>query len=183
MKVDHIEMFNHPGGKTKLIIVVDEYAHNVAEVIRPMAGKEVELKLAVKRRRRSLTANAYYWVLVEQIASVIGSSKDEVHEQFLHDYGCFAKDDDGIVVFSVKESKDPKTVTPYSYQIGSGIIDGKKFTHYAVLKGSHEMTAEEFAKLLDGAVSEAKELDIPTLDVRTLKYEDNNTIKAGYEKE
>ena len=43
------------------------------------------------------------------------------------------------------------------------MLQGKEFTHYKIFKGSSEYNTKEMAVLIDGIISEAKELDIETL--------------------
>src|SRR5690554_4895208 len=39
------------------------------------------------KQKRSLDANAYYWVLVSKIADVLRTSKEELHFRMLKEYG------------------------------------------------------------------------------------------------
>ena len=47
--------------------------------------------------------------------------------------------------------------------VGKGSADGKPFIHYALIKGSHLYDSKEMSLLIDGIVSECKELGIETL--------------------
>ena len=47
--------------------------------------------------------------------------------------------------------------------IGYGYVNDKEFTHYCVLRPTHEYDSAEMAHLIDGTVEEAKELGIPTM--------------------
>ena len=42
-------------------------------------------------------------------------------------------------------------------------MNDKEFTHYCILKPTHEYDSAEMAALIDGTVEEAKELGIPTI--------------------
>jgi hypothetical protein len=46
---------------------------------------------------------------------------------------------------------------------GTSMLNGKEFTHYKVFKGSSEYDTREMSILIDGIISEAKQLDIETL--------------------
>ena len=50
----------------------------------------------------------------------------------------------------------------YYEEAGESELNGKKFTHYRVYKGSSQFNTKEMAVLIDGVVSEAQELGIPT---------------------
>lgn len=107
-------------------------------------------------KKRSLTANAYFWVLVNEIANVTNQSKDEIHLQMLKEYG-------QNEVFSIRSDIDVSRYLKYYEEIGKGKVNGKEFTHYRVFKGSSEMDSREMAILINGVIQEAENLGIPTL--------------------
>lgn len=108
------------------------------------------------KQKRSLTQNAYFWVLVNEIANVTRQSKDDIHFQMLKEYG-------QNQVISVQSNIDISKFIKYFEEIGHGRVNGKDFTHYRVFEGSSEMDSREMAILLDGVVQEAEQLGIPTL--------------------
>ena len=122
------------------------------------ALKDVEL-LTIEakqfRQKRSLNANAYAWKLITDIADVLRASKDEIYLQMLKRYG-------QSELISVISNIDVGAYVKYYEQAGESKLNGKTFTHYRVYKGSSEFDTREMAVLIDGIVSEAKELDIPT---------------------
>ena len=127
-------------------------------------GKLFEIK--EKKSKRSLTANAYYWVLLRQLASVMRTSSEEVHFMMLRRYGV-------CEVVSVRSDINIKGYFKYFDIIGKSDLDGKEFTHYRIYKGSSEMDSKEFSVLLDGLISECEDQGIPVLtpdEVAKLKY-------------
>ena len=108
------------------------------------------------KQKRSLTANAYFWVLINEIANVTKLSKDEIHLQMLKEYG-------QNEVFSIRSDIDVSRYLKYYEEIGKGKVNGKEFTHYRVFKGSSEMDSREMAILISGVIQEAEQLGIPTL--------------------
>ena len=128
------------------------------------AEKLYEIK--EKKSKRSLTANAYYWSLLNQLASVMRTSSEEVHFLMLQRYGQYE-------VISVLSDIDIHGYFKYYKEIGHGTVDGKDFCHYKIYKGSSEMDSKEFSVLLDGLISECEEQGIPVLtpdEVAKLKY-------------
>ena len=115
-------------------------------------------KIAQKKKRRSLNANSYAWVLITEIANKLRSSKEEVYLQMLKRYG------QGSVISIVDEAV-PQFMrsVKYAEEFGKGTINGKEFTHIKVYMGSSEMDTKEMAILIDGIVSEATDLKIPTM--------------------
>lgn len=108
------------------------------------------------KEKRSLNANAYLWVLVGKIADRLRASKDEVYLKCLKLYG-------QSEVVSVLSDIDVRGYFKYFDEIGKGHVNGREFTHYKVFKGSSEYDSKEMAVLIDGVISEAKELEIETL--------------------
>lgn len=128
------------------------------------AEKLYEIK--EKKSKRSLTANAYYWSLLNQLASVMRTSSDEAHFMMLRRYGV-------CEVVSVRSDINIKGYFKYFDIIGQSNLDGKEFTHYRIYKGSSEMDSKEFSILLDGLISECEGVGIPTLtpdEVAKLKH-------------
>jgi len=111
------------------------------------------------KKKRSLNANSYAWVLITEIANKLRASKEEVYFQMLKRYSQSS-------VISIVEEAVPvfmKSVK-YAEEFGKGTINGKEFTHIKVYMGSSEMDSKQFSILLDGIVSECELLSIPTLE-------------------
>ena len=119
------------------------------------------LSIEKKKQIRSLNANAYFHVLVNEIARATNISDEECKYKMVIEYGTIAKNDDGTPV-TVKMPKKTDISQFYKYAKWYGEKAG--FDFYIFYKPTHILTKKEMAKLIDGVVSECKELDIPTLD-------------------
>ena len=108
------------------------------------------------KEKRSLTANAYAWSLIGKIADALRTSKEETYLTMLKRYG-------QSEMVSVLSSIDVSGYFKYYEPVATATLQGKEFTHYKIFKGSSEYDSREMAVLIDGIVSEAKELDIETL--------------------
>lgn len=108
-------------------------------------------------KRRSLTQNAYYWAMLNQLARKLGYSDTEVHNWMLRDYGV-------CEVFSVRADVPLKGYFRYYDVIGQGWANGKLFKHVKVYKGSSEMDSAEFTRLIDGM---RHECELQGIDVMT----------------
>lgn len=129
------------------------------------ALKEVDVEVSIKkwRNKRSKDANAYFHVLVNAIAEARGISDDEVKQKLVVDYGALARDEDGqIVGFKLPPSVDVDLIYPYTRLYKQVEENGKSFNCYLVYKRSSEMDTKEMSRLIDGAVTEAKEIGIDT---------------------
>lgn len=114
-------------------------------------SKRYEVK--ERRSRRSLTQNAYYWVMLNKLASALGYGDGEVHLNMLREYG-----------------------TSDVFMVSGKVPLGDYFKYYDVLgrvgeaievkvyKGSSQMDSREFARLIDGMREEceAQGIDVMT---------------------
>ena len=134
-----------------------------------LTDKDLRLKLTVWRAKRSLDANGYYYHLVGELASVLKVSKPYIHNLMLRKYGQIQIVDDRPVwiilpdtdeVFQQVEENEVLHLKPTA-ETKPG-KDGKNYRTYLLLKGSHEMDTKTFSVLLDGIISECKEVGIPT---------------------
>lgn len=128
--------------------------------------REKIFEIKEKKAKRTLTQNAYYWVLLHELAKALKIDNDTMHKMMLERYGVYE-------VISVQSSIDLTGYFKYFEEIGSGTVNGKEFTHYKIYKGSSCMDSKEFTVLLDGLISDCEEMGIPTLtktEVERLKF-------------
>ena len=126
---------------------------------------DVEIKL--HREKRSLNSNSYLWKLCTEIASVLNSDKDTIYFEMLKRYG---------VSDLVPIAKEVPIADYFKYyEIES---QNEKWVWYKVYKGSSRYNSKEMSVLLNGIVSECKEMGIPTKE----DWEINKMIES-WEKE
>ena len=132
----------------------------------PKDDKEHLYEIKEKKQKRSLTANAYYWVLLHQLASVMRLDNDSCHFLMLQRYGVYE-------VVSIQSGINLSGYFKYYEEIGKGTVNGKEFTHYKIYKRSSQMDSKEFSDLLNGLVDECEEQGIVTLtpsEIANLKF-------------
>lgn len=129
----------------------------------------IRLKAVRWVERRSLTANSYYWTLVERVADVMRLPKPEVHNLMLRRYGQVDRINGWVIPVQLPDTDEAERhallaetyhIKPTS-QVRMG-DKGEMFRTYVMLKNSHELTTEEFSILLDGIIDDAKALGIET---------------------
>lgn len=131
---------------------------------------EWEVTITAVGAKRSLNANAYFHVLCREISKVTKSSEAEVKELMVVRYGTYARDQDGVICGAVVPSNtDIRKFYPYCAKYGETDINGKRLTQWLFLKQTHELDTHEMATLIDGVVSECKELGIETLTPKELE--------------
>lgn len=140
-------------------------------------------EITKKRQGRRLTQNAYYWQLVTQIADKIHLGKPETHNRMLRAYGRpWLTGGKAVTIYrpdtdeTEREMLGSETLhwAPTSKTKGG---NGGLFRRWVLLLPSHLMTVEEMSVLIDGAVQEAKQLDIETLTPRELEELRNYEIQ------
>lgn len=99
------------------------------------------------KEKRSLNANNYYWELVTQLGNELQMDKEDLHFLLLQKYG-------QSEMISVLSSIDVSGYFKYYSEAGESILNGKKFKHYKVYKGSSEMDRKEMSILINGLVDE-----------------------------
>ena len=119
--------------------------------------------------KRSNNANSYYWVLLTQLAGILRISNEEAHFNILKSYS-------NMYLVNLPEEVKPKHIFKYYEQYKTGTIKGMPVIQYKVYQPSSEMNSKEFTRLLDGLISECKELGIET------KTPDQLRELEGYEK-
>ena len=127
-----LQMVDELYGKEKLSLSVDEY-----------------------KEKRSRNANNYAWKLITEIGNKLRMSKDDVYLLMLKRYG---QSEMVSVLAGVPFGKFVK----YFDEVGESELKGKLFKHYRVYQGSSEFDKQQMSIFIDGIVSEAKDLGIPT---------------------
>ena len=126
-------------------------------------GEELTVEIKKYRRKRSLNANAYFHVLLNKISTETGESEESIKVRLVLDYGPLAKNSDGTTLgFMVPATADVATLYKYIKCFDTREINGTLFRCYLVYKHTSDMDSKEMARLIDGAIQEARELGIET---------------------
>lgn len=117
--------------------------------------QNLSIKIDKYREKRSLNANAYAWQLIGKIGDATRLSKEEVYLRMLKEYG---QSD----LVSVLSHIPVEHYFKYYEEAGESTLNGKLFKHYRVYKGSSEFDTREMSIFIDGIISVAKDMGIPT---------------------
>lgn len=131
---------------------------NVQELVNYLITQDREKVFELKEHKpkRTLSQNAYAWLLINQLGNKLGISKEDLYRQMLEDYG-------QSIIVSLLDEINPEHYFKYYKQIGKGKTNGKGFNHYRVYKGSSEFNTLEMKWFLDGIIQECESVGIPTL--------------------
>jgi hypothetical protein len=120
------------------------------------------IEVSREKKKRSLDANAYFHVLVNKIAGVVGASITSVKNRLIREYGQYEYIDGHIPTLLVKPEYLDEFLNSEAIHLKQEGMEGDR-ARMAVMRGSHTYNTEEMAHLIDGAVAEAKDLGIETL--------------------
>lgn len=131
------------------------------ELLRFVRGfKPGEYDIARAKKKRSLTANAYLWALIHEIATAVGLPDEDVYRDAVQSVGkqdvILARDDS---VDSFLRGWCGKGIGYMAEAEPSG-REGYTLVH--LYYGSSCYTTEEMARLIDCVVQDAQALDIET---------------------
>lgn len=123
------------------------------------SGKMLDVEIKPHRERRSLDANGMMWAVLQQMAEVLRTDKDSVYLTMLKRYGQYT-----YVI--VKPEAVERTMQAWRLMEEVGKTKDGKGVQMLAYFGSSTYDTKEMARLIDGVVSEAKELGIETMTPR-----------------
>ena len=144
-------------GKFRLTFELDQFLPNMIDAIRDCC-----LRLSVKRwkEKRSLDANAYYWQLNSQLAQLLHTTPDELHEELLQRYGLLDTDENGHIAITARSCVDMSRVDGH-WKLYKVSQDGK-WKSYLRIRGTSEYDSAEMAYFIDRVIEECREAGIAT---------------------
>lgn len=107
----------------------------------------------VKKKRRTLVQNAYYWSLLSELAGVLRTSNEQLHFEMLKRYST-------VTAWATLDTVDLSKV--YSFRYNEEVNRVDHTVYYRIYTPSEELDTKEFARLLDGLIDECKAAGIET---------------------
>ena len=124
---------------------------------------DLDIDIKKHREKRSLDANAYFHVLINQMARKLGTSDSEMKTRMNLEYGTVARNiDDTKVGIKVPYGTNVEQFYPYCKKFGECVENGMTFEKYLLYKQTHELNTKEMSDLISGVVEECKKLGIET---------------------
>ena len=156
------------------------------------ADKDKLWELQEHKTKRTLSQNAYYWVLAGKVAQKTRIPAQEIHNRNLRDLGLVLRIDGALVpVYLPDNDESEKTALhaeTYHLKPTSHVKegkDGKLYRCYVMLRGSSSFNTEEMTALLDLMIQEAKAQGIETLtpeELERMRLYDAQTHKSNSHK-
>ncbi|NLY46844.1 MAG: hypothetical protein GX053_12785 [Tissierella sp.] len=163
MKASNIKLqYPEDYKKMEIVLTLDKTQQNIQKIadLKKIIEEGKLLKVDIKqhRKRRSLDANAMLWVILSEMAIILRTTKEELYLEMLGRYGVFTH----IIVKPEvvdKVKNEWRTVR----ELGEITVNGQTGIQLQCYFGSSTYNSKEFSILLDGVVSEAKELGIDVI--------------------
>ena len=128
---------------------------------------KITLKVSEYKAKRSLDANAYYWLLIGKLSKALHISTSYCHNVMLRRYGVLETVDDTPIYLLIQDtdeaSRKADEAEKYHIKPTSNVregTDGKMYRTYMMLKGSHEYDTAEMAALISGLRDECTQVGI-----------------------
>lgn len=170
-------------GKWNILLSIDNYP---SDELNDLLECNIDIRLKKHFKKRSLDANAYFYVLVNKIAEKEHISDEEVHDRLLAENRCYIIENEAVdwMVADWKSSKYRlvRVNEQYYYDSLQDVVlqkpeggtymakgEPKKSRIFWHIKGSHQMDSKEMARLIDSTVEEAKGLGIETMTTTDLE--------------
>jgi hypothetical protein len=155
--------FDYLTGKPMVTLELNERETALSMVDSLKTLEKLSVTLGKFRKKRSLDANAYFHLLANKIAVKMNMSDDEAKKWLVKSYGTLARDEDGNLIGAMLPSGvDVERFYPYARDYKTEIRDGKEFTCYLFYERTRDLDTAQFARLLEGTITEAKQLGIET---------------------
>lgn len=145
-------------GKAKITLFTDRFVLNN---INDLLDKELNCKLVRFRKKRSLDANAYFWVLVDKLAASVNAPKEEIYRNYIRNIGgnsisgCYRNQD----VDKMCRGWNEKGLGWQTETFESKVSGCTNITFYL---GSSEYDTEQMSRLIDLCVQDCKAVGIET---------------------
>lgn len=128
-------------------------------------GDEVDVEIKKHRDKRSLSANAYFHVLVDKLRQALKISFAECKNNLITSYGQidYIGDEQVIVKTNIPPEVMRTNETLHCLCVKASKEGDTEVFFYRVYRGSHTYDSQEMAQLIDGTIEECKLQDIETL--------------------
>lgn len=138
-----------------------------------LQDKPLTVTVKEYRPKRSLSQNAYLWVLLDKLAAKINRSKEEVYKDYVKDYGVFE-------ILPIRNDATERFVRNWSKNglgwftedLGESKLNG--YTRLIAYYGSSTYTTAELKRVLDAVIQDCKEQGIQTMPLSEIMLLQND---------
>ena len=152
------------GGQAEITFTAPKSALRAFE---GLTDKPLTVTIKEYREKRSLSQNAYLWVLLDKIGAKVNRSKEDVYKIFVKDFGVFEVlpiRNDAVERFNRNWSKNG--LGWFTEDLGESKLDG--YTKLIAYYGSSTYNTAEMKRLIDAVLYECEEQGIDTMPLKDI---------------
>ncbi len=148
---------------------------SVVRYFNDLPDKALSVQVKTYRQKRSLSQNAYLWVLLDKLAAKVGRSKEDVYKIYIKDFGIFEP-------LPIRNNAVERFIANWSKNglgwvcevMGASKLDG--YTTVFAYYGSSTYNTAELSRLLEAVLHDCREQGIqamPLSDVMLLQNDND----------
>lgn len=151
--------FIDSSGSYLMLPVQIEQARKVCDTMKD--GRQYTAEIKEYREKRSLNANAYFWVLLTKLAAKLNIPKLELYREFIRGIG------NNFYILLVKTSDLTAVIESWQHNGLGWIADDlgqcdDEYSYVMFYKGSSTYDTKQMSALIELVVTECKEQEIET---------------------
>lgn len=159
IRTSKAKWFIDSNGSYLMLPVQIEQARTICDSMKDDKTYTAEIK--EYREKRSLNANAYFWVLLTKLAAKLGIPKNELYREFIRGIG------DNFYVLLVKTSEINDVMQSWQHNGIGWVADDlgqcdDEYSYVMFYKGSSTYNTRQMSNLIELVVAECKEQGIET---------------------
>lgn len=159
-----------------LTVTLESDMTDPAGILGLSQADKLDVEIKKHREKRSLDANAYYWLLCSRLAEALHVSKPYTHNYLMRRYGQIELIGGQAVYIVIPDTDEAREKVDEEQlyhlkptaQVKEG-KDGVMYRTYMMLKGSSAYDTKEMSDLIEGLIGECKQMDIETLPPEELE--------------
>lgn len=141
---------------TRKYMVTFETTEDITSQFDDIRDKDLTIEAKKYRKGRSKDANALLWACLGDIAAALRADKWDIYLQMLKMYGKYT-----YIIVKPEVVETMKAQWRECEVIGDIKVNGRDAKQMLCYFGSSTYDVQEFSVLLDGVISEMKEMNIP----------------------
>lgn len=130
-------------------------------------SKEYTIEVKEKKKKRSLDANSYFWALADKLSEKLNKPKTDIYREYIKEIGGVS---DTLCMLDKAVDKFCERWASMGIGYQTDRIESKLegCTNVIAYYGSSTYDTAQMSRLIDMAVQDCKQFDIPTYDKEEL---------------
>ena len=130
--------------------------------------KQYKIEIKELKQKRSLSANAYFWVLADKLSAKLNKSKEEIYKEYIKDVG----DNNYLTLVQtyVVDDLQKQWASRGLGWVSDAIPSGQAgWTYVMLYYGSSTYDKAQMSRLINLIIQDCMENDIPVYDAEELQ--------------